>query len=63
MRIALTGITGFVGQNLMPMIIKECPDMELLTLNIENDLQKAKEMYPWQQCHLSHRCHHCGYHR
>jgi CDP-paratose synthetase len=51
MRIALTGITGFVGQNLMPMIIKECPDMELLTLNIENDLQKAKEMYPWQQCH------------
>jgi len=50
MRIALTGITGFVGQNLMPMIIRDCPDVEVLTLNVEDDLIKAKQMYCWKQC-------------
>ena len=50
MRVALTGITGFVGQNLMPMIIDQCADVELMTLNVENDIQKAREMYPWPNC-------------
>ena len=30
MRVVLTGITGFVGQNLMPMIVNQCPDAELM---------------------------------
>ena len=51
MRIALTGITGFVGQNLMPMIIEQCADVELMTLNVESDIQKAREMYPWTNCY------------
>ncbi len=50
MRIALTGITGFVGQSLMPKIIEECPDVELLTLNIDKDFKMAKENYCWPQC-------------
>ena len=50
MRVALTGITGFVGQNLMPMIVDHCADVELMTLNVESDIQKAREMYPWPNC-------------
>ena len=44
MKIALTGVTGFVGQNLMPMLIRECPDVEILTLNI--DVAEAERLYP-----------------
>ena len=51
MRLLLTGITGFVGQNLLPMIIREVPEVEILTLNISSDLDKAEEMYPWGNCH------------
>ena len=50
MKVALTGITGFVGQTLMPMIVDRLPNVELLTLNIEEDLQRAQQMYPWKQC-------------
>ena len=50
MKILLTGITGFVGQNLLPMICKEVPDAEIMTLNIPGDLDKAKEMYPYNNC-------------
>ena len=50
MKVALTGITGFVGQNLVPMIVDRLPDVELLTLNIEEDLQRAQQLYPWKQC-------------
>ena len=50
MRLLLTGITGFVGQNLVPMIIKECPETDILTLNIPSDLDKAKTLYPYSQC-------------
>ena len=50
MRLLLTGITGFVGQNLLPMIINQFPDVEIMTLNIPNDIEKAKEMYPYVQC-------------
>lgn len=44
MKIALTGVTGFIGQNLMPMLIRECPDIEILTLNV--DVAKAEKLYP-----------------
>lgn len=41
MKIVLTGITGFVGQELMPMLQKECTQHEFLTLNIDvNDAEK-----------------------
>ena len=50
MRLLLTGITGFVGQNLVPMIIKECPETDILTLNIPSDLDKANTLYPYSQC-------------
>ena len=43
MKVALTGITGFVGQTLMPMIVDRLPNVELLTLNIKEDLQRAKQ--------------------
>lgn len=51
MRLLLTGITGFVGQNLLPMIVGEKPETEILTLNIPSDLEKAREIYPYPKCH------------
>lgn len=50
MKLLLTGITGFVGQNLLPMIIREVSDIEILTLNIPDDLEKAKQLYPYPNC-------------
>ena len=50
MRLLLTGITGFVGQNLLPMIVRELPDVDILTLNIPTDLSKANEEYPFPNC-------------
>ncbi len=44
MKLVLTGITGFVGQNLMPMLLRECPDVKILTLNI--DIEEAERLYP-----------------
>jgi len=44
MRLLLTGATGFVGQNLIPMIFKNCPDIDIMTLNV--DLDKANRKYP-----------------
>ena len=48
MRILLTGITGFVGQSLMPMLIDSCPENEFLTLN--KNVEKARLLFPYQQC-------------
>lgn len=48
MRLLLTGITGFVGQNLMPMLIEQYPDIKILTLN--TDVKEAEEKYPYKQC-------------
>ena len=48
MRLLLTGITGFVGQNLMPMIIEHCPDIEIMTMN--EDVNVAHNLYPFHQC-------------
>ncbi len=50
MKAALTGITGFVGQNLMPMIFRECPDWKIMTLNIPEELDKAKKSYSSTNC-------------
>lgn len=44
MKVLLTGITGFVGQNLMPMLLKQCPDNVFLTLNI--DVDDAVKKFP-----------------
>ena len=48
MRVLLTGITGFVGRHLVPMIVERCPDCEILTANI--DLENAESYYPYPQC-------------
>ena len=42
MKIALTGITGFVGMNLMPKLLNS--DNSFLTIN--QNVEKAKELYP-----------------
>ena len=40
MKIVLTGITGFVGQELMPMLQKDCTEHEFLSLKIDvNDAE------------------------
>lgn len=44
MRILLTGITGFVGQNLMPMLLKKCPNDRFMTMNL--DIDEAEIKYP-----------------
>lgn len=44
MKVLLTGITGFVGQNLMPMLLKECPHDGFLTMNL--DVKEAEDKYP-----------------
>ncbi len=44
MRIALTGITGFVGQNLMPMLRILGDSYQFLTLSI--DVEDAEAKYP-----------------
>lgn len=44
MKVALTGITGFVGMNLMPQLLALGFDYEFLTLNI--DVDEAERKYP-----------------
>lgn len=44
MKILITGCTGFIGQNLMPMLQKLCLQTEMLTLN--RNVEKAERMYP-----------------
>lgn len=44
MKVLLTGITGFVGQNLMPMLLKECPHDGFLTMSL--DVKEAEDKYP-----------------
>lgn len=45
MKIVLTGITGFVGQELMPMLQEECAQHKFLTLNV--DVKDAETKYPY----------------
>jgi CDP-paratose synthetase len=49
MKIVLTGITGFIGMNLMPQLSKLGKDNEYLTLNV--DIEKAQMMYPSKKYH------------
>ena len=44
MKVALTGITGFVGMSLMPQLLALGSDYEFLTLNI--DVEEAEHKYP-----------------
>ena len=41
MKVALTGITGFVGMNLMPQLLALGSEYEFLTLNIDVQLVLA----------------------
>lgn len=45
MRVLLTGVTGFVGQNLMPMLLKECSDDVFMTMNL--DIKEAADKFPF----------------
>ena len=47
MKVALTGITGFVGMNLMPQLLALGSNYEFLTLNI--DVDEAERKYPKSQ--------------
>lgn len=47
MKVALTGITGFVGMSLMPQLLALGSDYEFLTLNI--DVDEAERKYPKAQ--------------
>lgn len=52
MRIAITGATGFIGQNFIPALIKAEPAIEILTIN--RSVEKAKKLFPQSQCtHIS----------
>lgn len=53
MRVLLTGITGFVGQNFLPLLLSTCPDIEVMTVNM--NIQKANDKYPVSQyIHYTH---------
>ncbi|MDM8160288.1 NAD(P)-dependent oxidoreductase [Labilibaculum sp. K2S] len=47
MRVLLTGVTGFIGQCLMPMLNIQCKDIKILTLN--TDIKEAEEKYPYSE--------------
>lgn len=52
MKIVITGATGFIGQNFIPMLVKAAPEVEILTIN--RSVEKAKTMFPQPQCkHIS----------
>ena len=47
-RLIITGATGFIGQNLLPEIIKQFPEIRILTVN--RHAGKAMDMFPFKQC-------------
>ena len=47
-RLLITGATGFIGQNLLPEIIKQFPGVKVLTIN--RFAGKAMDMFPFEQC-------------
>jgi len=52
MKIAITGATGFIGQNFIPMLVKNEPEVEILTIN--RSKEKAESLFPQPQCrHIS----------
>lgn len=50
MRILITGATGFVGQNLMPMLVDKCPEAEILVLC--RNVDKAHALFLIYQSYL-----------
>lgn len=44
MKILITGATGFIGQNLIPLLIKQCPNIRILTL--DRNVSKAEQLFP-----------------
>lgn len=48
MRILITGATGFVGQNLIPMLAKRFPKADVMTLN--RNIAKAKTLFSYGHC-------------
>lgn len=48
MRILITGATGFVGMNLMPMLEDKCPEAEILLLC--RNITKAQALFPYSNC-------------
>ncbi|MBO4232625.1 MAG: NAD(P)-dependent oxidoreductase [Bacteroidales bacterium] len=52
MKIVITGATGFIGQNFIPMLVQASPDVEILTVN--RSVEKAQKLFPQPQCkHIS----------
>lgn len=52
MKILVTGATGFIGRHFLPMLVKEYPSCEILTIN--RDVEKARNLYSFQNCqHIS----------
>lgn len=48
MRILITGATGFVGRNLVPMIVRKLPDAKMLILS--RSAEKAKRLHQYENC-------------
>lgn len=44
MKILITGATGFVSQNMIPLLVDRCKDIRILTLN--RSLEKAEQLFP-----------------
>ena len=47
-RLLVTGATGFIGQNLLPEIIRQFPEIRILTIN--RMATKASSMFPFERC-------------
>jgi len=47
MRVLLTGVTGFVGQSLMPLLLAKCPNSNIMTLN--TNIEEAEYKFPYSQ--------------
>lgn len=48
MKVLITGATGFVGQNLLPMIEEKCHNVQVMTL--DRNIEKAKGLFPYSNC-------------
>jgi CDP-paratose synthetase len=52
MKIAITGATGYVGQNFIPELIQSFPEVEIMTVNLSTE--EANALFPFGQCkHIS----------
>jgi CDP-paratose synthetase len=48
MKLLITGATGYVGQNFIPALIRQFPDIEIMTVNLS--VEEAKTLFPYPQC-------------